>query len=309
MKINIHAGHNPDGKVACGAVGLIKESTEARVVTEKVVQYLRKAGHTAYDCTCNNGTSKNDVLKKIIEKCNSNNVDLDVSIHFNSSANDKNGDGKSKGVEVLIYNDKSKAKDEAERICSKLAEFGLRNRGVRVRQDLYVLKHSKASSLLIEIAFVDDKDDVDIYLDNVDNIAKAIAEALTNTTIKNTTTTTSKKTNTTKKTTTVTTGSLYTKTQFIKDVQKAIGAKVDGVAGSETLSKTVTVSANKNRTHGVVRPVQKYFNSLGYDCGTVDGIAGDKFKKAVIKYQKAKGCVADGEITAKGKTWKKILGM
>ena len=30
MIINVHAGHNPDGKVACGAVAIIKESTEAR---------------------------------------------------------------------------------------------------------------------------------------------------------------------------------------------------------------------------------------------------------------------------------------
>ena len=30
MRINIHAGHNPDGKIACGAVGLIRESTEAK---------------------------------------------------------------------------------------------------------------------------------------------------------------------------------------------------------------------------------------------------------------------------------------
>ena len=50
-------------------------------------------------------------------------------------------------------------------------------------------------------------------------------------------------------------------------------------------------------------------NALGYDCGTVDGIAGAKFKKAVVKFQKAKGCIADGEITARGKTWKKLLGM
>ena len=70
MKINIHAGHNPDGKIACGAVGLIKESTEARVVKDNVIQYLKKAGHTVYDCTCNNGTSQNDVLKKIVAKCN-----------------------------------------------------------------------------------------------------------------------------------------------------------------------------------------------------------------------------------------------
>ena len=34
MKFNIHAGHNPDGKIACGAIGLIKESTEARKVKD-----------------------------------------------------------------------------------------------------------------------------------------------------------------------------------------------------------------------------------------------------------------------------------
>ena len=28
MKINVHAGHNPAGKIACGAVGLINESIE-----------------------------------------------------------------------------------------------------------------------------------------------------------------------------------------------------------------------------------------------------------------------------------------
>ena len=42
MKINVHAGHNPDGKVACGAIGLIKESTEARKVKKEVIRLLRK---------------------------------------------------------------------------------------------------------------------------------------------------------------------------------------------------------------------------------------------------------------------------
>ena len=103
--------------------------------------------------------------------------------------------------------------------------------------------------------------------------------------------------------------SKYTKTQFIKDIQKCLGVKVDGKAGPKTLEKTVTVSAEKNRTHAVVRYIQKYLNSLGYDCGSVDGIAGSKFKKAIVKFQKAKGCIADGEVTAKGKTWKKLLGI
>ena len=38
-------------------------------------------------------------------------------------------------------------------------------------------------------------------------------------------------------------------------------------------------------------------------------VAGEKFTAAVTRFQKANGCTADGEITAKGKTWRKLLGM
>lgn len=105
------------------------------------------------------------------------------------------------------------------------------------------------------------------------------------------------------------TSSTYTKTQFIKDIQSAIGAKVDGIAGKETLSKTVTVSKTKNNRHAVVKPIQRYLNVLGFSCGAADGIAGIKFDSAIKAYQKANGCVADGEITARKNTWKHLLGM
>ena len=101
----------------------------------------------------------------------------------------------------------------------------------------------------------------------------------------------------------------YNLTAFVKEVQKAIGAKVDGIAGAETIGKTITVSAKVNRLHAVVKPLQKRLNALGFDCGTVDGIAGTKFTVAVQAYQKANGCVSDGIITARNKTWKKLLGM
>lgn len=102
----------------------------------------------------------------------------------------------------------------------------------------------------------------------------------------------------------------YTLTQFIKDVQKACGAAVDGIAGPETISKTVTLSATKNRTHAAVRAVQKRLTELGYaEVGAADGITGPKFTAAVTRFQKNNGCIADGEITAKATTWKKLLGM
>lgn len=103
----------------------------------------------------------------------------------------------------------------------------------------------------------------------------------------------------------------YTKTQFVKDVQKAIGAKVDGIPGQETLSKTVTVSKTKNNMHTVVKPIQRYLNLLGYSCGTEDGIAGIKFDTALKSYQrKIVGMKnPDGEATKSGNTWKSLLGM
>lgn len=104
--------------------------------------------------------------------------------------------------------------------------------------------------------------------------------------------------------------STYTKKAFIKDIQTAFGAKVDGVAGYETLSKTMTLSAILNRKHESVRAVQRYLYALGYtSVGKADGIAGAKFTKAVKEFQKKNDCIVDGEITARGKTWKKLLGL
>lgn len=100
----------------------------------------------------------------------------------------------------------------------------------------------------------------------------------------------------------------YNYKDFVRDIQKVIGAKVDKIAGPETLSKTITVSKSKNNRHAIVKPIQKYLNSLGYiEVGSIDGIAGSKFDLAVKHFQKDNGCVVDGEITAKNKTWKKLL--
>ncbi len=98
--------------------------------------------------------------------------------------------------------------------------------------------------------------------------------------------------------------------KFVKAVQEAIGAKIDGIAGPETLSKTPTVSARKNSRHGVVAALQKRLYDLGYKVvGKADGIAGPKFEAAVVAFQKDNKCWQDGELTAGKTTWKRILKM
>lgn len=104
--------------------------------------------------------------------------------------------------------------------------------------------------------------------------------------------------------------STYSKATFVRDIQKAFGATVDGIAGPETLNSTITLSAILNRKHEAIRAVQRRLATLGYtSVGKVDGIAGVKFTKAVKEFQKNNGCEVDGEITARGKTWKKLLGL
>jgi peptidoglycan hydrolase-like protein with peptidoglycan-binding domain len=101
----------------------------------------------------------------------------------------------------------------------------------------------------------------------------------------------------------------YSLTDFIKDIQSATNAKIDGIAGSETISKTITVSMTINSRHRVVKPIQKRLNALGFNCGLADGVFGGNTASAVKSFQEANGCVADSIITAKNKTWKKLLGM
>lgn len=177
MIINVHAGHNPDGKIACGAIGLIKESTEARKVKNLVISKLQALGHTVYDCTVDNGKSQSDILQQIVKKCNAHKADLDVSIHFNSGANDRAGNGKSTGAEVLVYDSKSKAKAYAENIVNSIVALGFKNRGVKYRSDLYVLRKCTALALLVECCFVDDADDVKLY--SAESMASAIVKGIT----------------------------------------------------------------------------------------------------------------------------------
>lgn len=117
-------------------------------------------------------------------------------------------------------------------------------------------------------------------------------------------------TSTTTATTTTQKTSGYTLKEFVRDIQSATGSKQDGIAGPETLSNTLTVSAILNRKHPTVYYIQRRLKALGYtEVGAIDGVAGGKFTAAVKHFQKDNGCVADGEITAREKTWKKLLGL
>ena len=83
---------------------------------------------------------------------------------------------------------------------------------------------------------------------------------------------------------------------------------IDGIAGTNTLNNTITISSNTNNRHMLVKHIQQYLYDLGYsEIGKIDGIAGTKFTKAIKNFQRDNDCVLDGIITKQNKTWKKLL--
>lgn len=173
---NVHAGHCPQDQGAYGAVGILQESVEDRIVKNAVIAKLEALGHTVYDCTCDENTSQNGCLATIVSKCNSHNVDLDISIHLNSGRDDYEGDDSTGGTEVYGYD--TGTEEIGSKICEAISEkLNIRNRGFKVNQGLYVLRSTHSPAILIECCFVDDRDDANRW--NAEVCAEAIVEALT----------------------------------------------------------------------------------------------------------------------------------
>lgn len=291
-KIYINPGHTKTDP------GAVKYAVE-RELNVKVSEFMRAYLAENYECEIR---VYSDLVRNVAKDANDWGADFFVSNHFNAGGGD--------GYECLVYSNK---RVELGKIFAKHVKAigqNLRTHGVApgvvLRPGLVVLNSTKMPAVLNEGAFVDNKKDIQDW--DEDNELKKLGEAYAKATAEYMNLP-AKKAAKPAVTTTTTTKAAALKS-FIKDVQKAIGATVDGIAGSETLSKTPTVSAKYNRRHAVVKVVQKRLYELGYkEVGTADGVAGAMFTAAVTRFQKDNGCVSDGIITARNKTWKKLLGI
>lgn len=258
---------------------------------------------SAYNCTVirvNDSTGNTDTsLYNRVTASNKANADIYISMHHNAGVNGGKGGGT-----VVFYYPTTNNKEIARKLYNHIIKYtgltGNRSNPIPSTTSLYEVRKPKAKSFLVENGFMDSVVDVPIILSesHAEKTANGVVDflveyfGLTKTNVSNNPTT-----------------STYTRTQFIKDVQNAIGVVADGIVGNKTLNALVTVSKTKNNKHAVVKPLQKYLNTLGYDCGVADGIAGSKFDSATKDFQKSNGCTVDGEFTKGGKSWRKILGI
>ena len=168
MTIGVNCGHTIGG-AGYGAVGLIKESNHTRLVGYALMEKLRAAGVKVVDCTIDEANTQAEYLAAAVALANREDLDWFISIHFNASAAHTG-----QGVEVYTY--EGRQYQDALDVCNSIAAYGFKNRGVKAGTGLYVIKHTKAKAMLIEVCFCDNKEDIDLYnrIGGADAIAQAI---------------------------------------------------------------------------------------------------------------------------------------
>ena len=170
MNIGVNDGHTIKG-YGTGAVGIIAEGTHTRLVGAEVRRLLKAAGHNAINCTVDYANSVSQSLSLIMDQANRQDLDWFISIHFNA--------GGGVGVEAYTYG--GRQYQDAIDVCSNITKLGFTNRGVKDGKGLYVIRKTKAKSMLIEVCFVD-TNDANKYLNiGYKTIAKAIVESLVGT--------------------------------------------------------------------------------------------------------------------------------
>lgn len=177
-KILLISGHGAGDPGATATYGstTYKEATETIVMVKKIKQKLknRKVQIDIYPMSRN----AYEDLKAGKLKKNFANYDYVLEVHFNAFKQDTNGDGVNKGTEIFIPAH-ADAKI-ATNIVNNVAKIGLNNREVKEvnYSVIYRAKTSGTDAALLEVCFIDDKDDMNIYLSNKDAIAERIATAL-----------------------------------------------------------------------------------------------------------------------------------
>ena len=176
MKIFVDAGHNHSGGDT-GASGFgLKEQDISFGIAEKLAGLLRQAGH---DVKMSRNALEDNVGNTVSESINgransANNwgADLFFSIHCNA--------GGGTGTETLVYQHGNSAAETARKICDAVcARLELKNRGVKERPDLGVLRLTTMPAVLVETAFIDNESDVWKLKNKQALFAQAIFEGIT----------------------------------------------------------------------------------------------------------------------------------
>ncbi|MCH3964539.1 MAG: N-acetylmuramoyl-L-alanine amidase [Clostridium sp.] len=147
-----------------------KESYDVLSIGKAAAAEVRKYGVTVDETRTSDVTVS---LEKRSSFENRGNYDYFISFHRNAYQPEK-----AKGVETYAYiNTGTKAKSLAQSIQTSLAALGFIDRGVKTA-NFHVLRETKAPAVLIEVGFIDNSADNNLFDAKRNEIIRAIAKAI-----------------------------------------------------------------------------------------------------------------------------------
>lgn len=288
MKIGIDMGHTLSGANS-GAIGFFNESEATRRIGNLLINYLRSMGHLVVNCSVDSASSSSESLKKRVEIANSSNLDIFVSIHFNA--------GGGRGSEVFTYDGKSLPEGKAS--LQNLNKIGFVNRGIKDGSHLYVIRKTNVAAMLVEVCFLDNKEDSLLYHSNQERIAKAIGDGIL---VSSPPKEATKPPITPLKPSTPASKPKYNKLDTVKLLQTSLNKQgyanpllvVDGIFGEATLRATPNLFPGS--IGDITRALQQMLILKGMNIGSsaADGIYGKDTEDGVKRLQRHYDLKADG---------------
>ncbi|MBR2020082.1 MAG: N-acetylmuramoyl-L-alanine amidase [Clostridia bacterium] len=174
-KIYIDQGHNPQNPNAGAEGNGLQEQTITYNVGQELATLLR--ANPAFEVRLSRptpetslGSSNSTSLQARVRDANAWGADYFISIHTNASELPE-----ATGVEAFAYSRPSRAFSLGEDIVRGVsATTGLRDRGMKTRPGLYVLRRTDMPAVLVEIGFISNPSDAALMDSNPALFARGI---------------------------------------------------------------------------------------------------------------------------------------
>ena len=175
IKIYIDQGHNPENPNAGAEGNGLREQDITYRIGTALAELLRQNGNFEVRLsrptpTTTLGSSNATSLRARVDDANAWGADAFISIHTNASDNSS-----ATGVEAFAYSKPSVAFSLGSDILSSLSDAtGLRNRGMKTRPGLYVLRRTQMPAVLVEVGFITNPSDAALMNQNPALFAQGI---------------------------------------------------------------------------------------------------------------------------------------
>ena len=179
IKIYIDQGHNPQNPNAGAEGNGLREQDIVYRIGIELAELLRANPNfevrlSRPTSTSQLGSSNSESLRLRVNDANSWGADYFISLHTNASSLPA-----ASGTEAFAYSEPSAAFSLGEDILRELSRItGLKNRGMKVRSGLYVLRKTQMPAVLVELGFITNAGDAALMNNSPALFARGIYEGI-----------------------------------------------------------------------------------------------------------------------------------